>query len=57
MAASKSKDTTPAPAVVEDERVPVSLNGEYYEYEPSSEQFPADQGNQVQQVYVGLPKL
>lgn len=57
MADSKSKEAKAAPAKVEDERVPVSLNGEYYEYEPSSEQFPADQGNQVQQVYVGLPKL
>lgn len=57
MAASKSKETEATPVPVEDERVPVSLNGKYYEYEPSSEQFPADQGVQVQQVYVGLPEL
>lgn len=55
MADSKSKEAKAAPAKVEDERVPVSLNGAYYTYEPSSEEFPADQGNQVQQVYVGLP--
>jgi hypothetical protein len=36
---------------------PVSQDGSYWKREPSSEEFPADQGPQVQQVYVGLPSV